>query len=175
MEEGLVLGIRDRQQSWNTEDPPGPGGGVCVGGCFGHQDIVRSPEGLEICLQGQKKKDYLGRCPDDFYHLPTSIFSLLWGGGGETFVWCLFAQGRVVRVWRDGRGWKALVASRFKAQKRMLLGTLPSLESSCRLGPGCAHRPVSASPQLHLPKKPRSCSRARTGVNWLGDYGGERR
>lgn len=87
-----------------------------AGGCFGHQDIVRSPEGLEICLQGQKKDD-LGRCPDDFYHLPTSIFSLLWGGGGETCVWCLFAQGRVVRVWRDGRGWKALVASRFKAQK----------------------------------------------------------
>lgn len=86
-----------------------------VGVCFGHKDIVRSPEGLEICLQGQKK-DEPGRCPDDFYHLPTSIFSLLWGGGGVE-VWCLFAQGRVVRVWRDGRGWKALVASRFKAQK----------------------------------------------------------
>lgn len=63
---------------------------------------------------------------------PISISSLLWGGGRETCVWCLFAQGKVARVLGDGRGWKALVARSYRDQKRMLAGVLPSLASSCQ-------------------------------------------
>lgn len=76
-------------------------------------------------------------------------------------------QGRDASVLRDGRGWKALVARRRKARPQMLLGTVPSISLSRRLGPGRAHCPASASPQPDLPQKPHSCIRA-PGCGRLG-------
>ena len=138
------------------------------GGRLVHQGPSRSQERLDIFLQG-RKKDHLGRCPDDPYSHPTSISSLLRSGDGETIVWCLFAQGGVARVLGDGRGWKALVAPRCKVQQRMLLGSPSSIASSCCLGPGCSHCPVSASPQETPRLQPSRDRTALVGRLWLGE------
>lgn len=86
------------------------------------------------------------------------------GGGRETCVWCLFAQGRVARALGDGRGWKALVARRCRAQKRVLPGDLPILASSCRLDPGCAHCPISASPANLISARNLEAAADRSGL-----------
>lgn len=138
------------------------------GGRLVHQGPSRSQERLEIYLQG-RKKNHLGQCPDDPYSHPTSISSLLRSGDGETIVWCLFAQGGVARVLGDGRDWKALVAPRCKVQQRMLVGIPSSIASSCCLGPGCSHCPVSASPQETPRLQPSRDRTALVGRLRLGE------
>lgn len=83
---------------------------------------------------------------------------------GKRAFWCLFAQGSVVRSLGDGRGWKALVARRCRAQKRVLPGDLPSLASSCRLDPGCAHCPISASPANLISARNLEAAADRSGL-----------
>lgn len=137
--------------------PPAEGVGVQASG-----EAWGRGRGLEICLQGPKK-DHLGRCPVDPYtssHPFPAASRWRWGNIRV----CLFAQGRVVRVVGGGRDGKALVAPRI----------LPNLASSCYLGPGCAHVPVSAPPQPQIPKKSRGCRGARGGIDCLGDCGQRR-
>lgn len=119
------------------------------------------------------KKDHLGRCPDDPYPHPTSISSAL-GERWETFWGCLFISSRKGRECVQGRQrLEGTCCSAPQSPAATLLDTSPSISSGCRLGPGCAHRPASASSQPDLPKTGQGRIRVALAVDWSGTAAGD--
>lgn len=141
-----LLGIRERQLSWKTEDRPGQRGWVSWPPGPRQEPLV--PGNLS---PGTKDRPS-GATPDDPY---TSPHPLGWRWESiRAVVSCSEKTGSRARV-GGGRRWKALVALRI----------LPSLASSCCLRPGCPHRPVSARSQSFLPKKSRGGRGVRVGAD----------
>ena len=100
-----------------------------------------------------------GRCPNDPYSQSTFISSLQVEVGMPSCVVCLFAQGREARVFRMAEAGRHLLLRAAKSSSGwMLVGVLPSIASSCCLGPGCSHGlflPLQETPRLQ-PSRDRS-------------------